>query len=105
MKTRRRTGPEGIFFHLTDEFVSPPEEFMVLLCRLHFGLPGGLLRAFWRLLEAFWEPKWYQNRIKIEVESEDEKKTVLGAPWIDFGSFGDCKNHEILLVLLVFSKK
>ena len=37
--------------------------------------------------EAFWEPKWYQNRTKIEVESEDEKKTLLGAPWIDFGSF------------------
>ena len=36
---------------------------------------------------AFWEPKWNQNRTKIEVENEDEKKTLLGAPWIDFGSF------------------
>ena len=51
MKTRRRTDPSGIFFHLTDEFVSPPEEIMVLLFRLHFGLPGGLLRAFWSLVE------------------------------------------------------
>ena len=38
---------------------------------------------------AFWEQKWNQNRTKIEVENEDEKKTLLGAPWIDFGSFWD----------------
>ena len=37
--------------------------------------------------EAFWEPKWNPNRTRIEVENEDEKKTLLGAPWIDFGSF------------------
>ena len=37
--------------------------------------------------EAFWEPKWYQNRSKNEVENEDEKKTLLGASWVDFGSF------------------
>ena len=37
----------------------------------------------------FGSPKWYQNRTKIEVESEDEKKTLLKASWIDFGTF--CK--------------
>ena len=37
--------------------------------------------------EAFWEPKWNQNRSKIEVENEDEKKTLLGASWVHFGSF------------------
>ena len=47
----------------------------------HLGPLGGILG------EAFWEPKWNQNRSKIEVENEDEKKTLLGAPWIDFGSF------------------
>ena len=50
---------------------------------IDFGRQKGAQR------EAFWEPKWYQNRTKIEVESEDEKKTLLKASWIDFGTF--CK--------------
>ena len=40
---------------------------MVLLFRLHFGLPGGLLRAFWSLVERL--------------------GGVLGASWEALGSF------------------
>ena len=36
---------------------------------------------------GFGEPKWVQNRIKNEDENEDEKKTLLGASWVDFGTF------------------
>ena len=37
--------------------------------------------------EAFRDPKWNQNPSKIEVENEDEKKSLLGGSWVDFGSF------------------
>ena len=37
--------------------------------------------------EAFWEPRWVKNRSKNGVENEDEKKTLLGASWVDLGSF------------------
>ena len=37
------------------------------------GLPEG----------GIWEPKWIQNRSK----NEDEKKALLGASWVDLGSF------------------
>ena len=37
--------------------------------------------------EAFWEPKWYQNRSKNEVEIYERKSCLLGASWVDFGSF------------------
>ena len=41
------------------------------------GLPEGEIR----------EPKWIQNRSKNEDENEDEKKALLGASWVDFGTF------------------
>ena len=67
-KTRRRTGPQGAFFHLTSEIVSPPEEVIGVHFLLHFGIwvPGGarerLLEppgvswgASWALLRGSWE--------------------------------------------------
>ena len=36
---------------------------------------------------GFGEPKWVQNRSKNEDENEDEKKTLLGASWVDLGTF------------------
>ena len=51
MKTRRRTRPQGAFFHLTNETVSSPEEFIGLPFLLHFGIPGRLVRASWSLVE------------------------------------------------------
>jgi len=46
-----------------------------------FGTKKGAKR------EAFGEPKWHQNRPKIEVENKHIKKMLLGASWVNFGSF------------------
>ena len=70
------------------------------------GCPKGAQR------EPFWEPRWVQNRSKIGLKNEDEKKTLLGGSWVDFGpilgrlgSHPGPKIHQILLVLLVFPEK
>ena len=47
---------------------------------IDFGTEKGAQR------EAFWKPKWHQNRSKNEFENEANKKTLLGASWVDFGS-------------------
>ena len=36
---------------------------------------------------GFGEPKLVQNRSKNEDENGDEKKTLLGASWVDLGTF------------------
>ena len=64
-----------------------------LLVAIFFG--NQILNNFWIDLgtekgaqrEAFWEPKWGQSHAKNEVENEDEKKTLLRASWVHFGSF------------------
>ena len=50
-----------------------------------FGIDFGTEKGAQR--EAFWEPKWDRNRSKNELENEAQKKILLGASWVDFGSF------------------
>ena len=49
---------------------------------IDFGIEKGAQR------DAFWEPKWCQNRFKNEVENEDEKRRSWEPLGSIFGFFG-----------------
>jgi len=49
--------------------------------------------------EAFGEPKWRQYRSQNEVEIDERNSCVLGATWVDFGSFWGGPWGACLLIL------
>ena len=78
--SRRRLGsllgaswgaPGTIFFE---------DEFLIVFL-IDFDSEKGAQRG------GFGEPKLVQNRSKNEDENRDEKKTLLGASWVDLGTF------------------
>ena len=64
-----------------DIFTRPTSERFLITFLIDFGRQKGAKR------EAFWEPRWVKKRSKNGVENEDEKKTLLGGSWVDFGTF------------------
>ena len=79
-----------------DIFTSPTSERFLITCLIDFGRQKGAKR------EAFWEPRWVKNRSKNGVENEDEKKTLLGGSWVDFGTFWEGGGGSFLLIFHLF---
>ena len=44
--------------------------------------------------EAFWEPRWFQNRSKIHIKIQEQKKRLLNAIWHRFGTCRRAKTIE-----------